>query len=151
MAAFLVAALNVYAYFNPDFQLSRYSVVHLVRAYKDKQKKADLEKIKDALEAYYDENSQYPGYDGWCGRIFAMLNPDVKDAISPYFENGDIPQDPSFKGTEKDYFYRREDRRHYVLLVVLESEPADSETYNYEGCHDWPGDNIYNYRVTSSR
>jgi len=151
IAAIVVAALNAYAYFNPDFQLSRFSIVYLIRAHDDNQRKADLARIQKAIENYYDDNGQYPAADGWCGRIVTVMYPDVKDALSDYFKETGIPQDPSFRGTGKDYFYRREDRNSYVLLAVLENPPAGSPTYNYEGCHDWPGAGVYNYRLTGSR
>jgi len=151
IAAVLVAALNAYAYFNPDLQLSRFSIVYFIRAHNDSQRKTDLEKIQKAVESYYDDNGQYPAADGWCGRIGTVMYPDVKEAIADYFSDKAIPQDPSFRGTNKDYFYRREDRNNYILLAVLENLPADSLTYNYEGCHDWPGDGVYNYQLSGSR
>ena len=151
IVALLVATLNVYAFFDPSFQLSQFSVVHFLRDHNDKQRISDINKIKDAVEKYYDEHSEYPATDGWCGRIFSVMHPEVKDAISPYFKNGDIPKDPSFGGTNKEYFYRREDKNTAVLMVALENLPSNAKTYNYSGCYDWPGDNTYNYRVTLTR
>lgn len=149
-AALVFAGLNAYSYFDPDFTLNKVSVVYWLREFNDRQRKADLEKIQAAVDRYYDENGEYPAFDGWCGRIVTVLHPDAKNAINPYFEQG-IPQDPSFRGTHKDYFYAREDRRTYVLMAVLENVPADTPTYNYTGCFDWPGNGVYNYQITSSR
>lgn len=151
IAAIVVAALNAYAYFNPDFQLSRYSIVYLIRVYNDNQRKADLNKIQEAVERYYNENGSYPASDSWCGRIFSIMHPEVKDAISDYFKEAGVPQDPSFRGSNKDYFYRREDRDTYILMAVLENLPANSPTYSYGGCFDWPGGGVYNYRIIGSR
>ncbi|OGY22241.1 MAG: hypothetical protein A2113_03110 [Candidatus Woykebacteria bacterium GWA1_44_8] len=151
LAAAIVAAFNAYAYFNPKFQLSKYSVVYLIHAQRDNQRKADLEKIKAAVEKYYDDNGQYPARDGWCGRIYSVFNPEVKDALSDYFAGGAIPRDPGFRETDRDYFYRRENTRTYVLMAALENLPADSPTYSYSGCHNWPGDDVYNYRLLISR
>ena len=151
IAAVLVAGLNAYAYFNPDFQFRKYSIVYVINIFGDKQRKADLEEIKVAVEKYYDENGEYPTRDGWCGRIISVLHPDAKDAIIGYFGTDGIPQDPLHRGTGQDYFYYREDRNTFVLLAKLENLPAGSPTYNYEGCFDWPGDGVFNYQVSGSR
>ena len=145
--AFLVAVLNVYAYLNPGFELSKYSVVRLFKSKVDEQRKADLQAIKQAIDKYRLENDDYPAQKDWCGRIISVLHPDVKNAIFDYFEHGAIPQDPAFKGTSKDYFYRHVDRNTYILLAVLEDVPDNTPTYNFEGCHDWPGEGVYNYRI----
>ncbi len=150
-AAVLVAALNLYAYFNPDFPLSQYTVNYFLGSYNDKTRKADMEKLRAAVEKSYDEQGEYPGWDGWCGRIVAVLHPDVKNAVNVYFENRAIPQDPAFRGTNKDYFYRREEKDIYVLMAVLENTPPDAKHFNYIGCHDWPGDEVYNYQIFGSR
>lgn len=145
--AFLVAVLNVYTFFNPGFELSKYSVVRLFKSRLDEQRKADLQAIKEAIDAYREQNSDYPAPKGWCGRIVSVLHPEVKDALFDYFDQGAIPQDPAFKGTHKDYFYKHVDRNTFILMAVLEDVPEDTLTYNFTGCHDWPGDNIYNYRI----
>src|SRR3990167_222172 len=134
LLAVAVAGLNAYAYFNPDFALSRFSVVYLLRSFNDKQRTADLEKIRVAIEKYYDENNEYPANDGWCGRIVTVLHPEVKDAINTYFGQSGIPQDPSYPGTSKDYFYRREDRNSFVLMAVLENSSPSSTISNYSDC-----------------
>lgn len=151
LAAMVFAALNVYAYFNPDFSLRKYSLVRYLTSINDNQRKADLRKLQAAIEDYYEREGEYPAYDGWCGRIFTFMHPEVKEAISDYFSGEGIPQDPSFAGTKKDYFYWREDKNKYILMAVLERPPAGSPTYNYEGCHDWPGDDVYNYQIVVSR
>jgi hypothetical protein len=151
LAAVVVAALNVYAYFNPEFPLSRYTVSYFLGSYNDKVRKADMEKLRVAVEKYYDETGQYPGSDGWCGRIVAILNPEVKNAINGYFNAKAVPQDPSFTGTNKDYFYRREEENAYILMAVLENPPEDAKHFNFTGCHDWPGDDVYNYQIVGSR
>jgi hypothetical protein len=147
LVAVIVAALNIYAYFNPDFELSKYSFVRFMRSRADEQRKEDLAKIKEAVDTYYAETGEYPAPEGWCGRIVTVLHPEVKNAIGDYFEKGGIPQDSSFQGTHKDYLYNHVDRDTYILLAVLENQPEGSPTYDFVGCHDWPGDGIYNYRV----
>jgi hypothetical protein len=149
--AFLVAALNVYAYFNPDFQLSRYTFVYLLNERNEEERRTELAQIQEAVEAYYDENGEYPARDAWCGRIVTVLNPDVKDAIKVYFPDEDIPADPAFAGTHKDYFYRRENKKSYVLLAVLQNPSENEATFNYQGCYDWPGNDVYNYQIGGSR
>ncbi len=80
-AAVLVAALNAYAYFNPDFPLSQYTVNYFLGSYNDKVRKADMEKLRVAVEKYYDDFGEYPARDGFCGRIIAVLYPDAKNSI----------------------------------------------------------------------
>lgn len=150
LIALVIAALNVYAYFEPNFQLSKFSVMYYLHNYNDNRRKNDLAKIKAAVDKYYDDHHDYPATDGWCGRIMSMMHQDVNEAIAPYFPNGKIPQDPAFGGTNKDYFYRKVDSTSYVLLAVLENKPSDSASYNYDGCYDWPGNGVYNYQVTGS-
>ncbi len=149
LLALIYAAVTVYSYFNPDFSVARYTPTVLIRNLDDERRKSDLVKIANALDNYYDKNSQLPGSVGYCGRIVSILNPEAMNALSPYFPGG-IPQDPRQKGTHEDYFYRYEDTNTYILMAVLSSPPAGARAYNFSGCHDWPGDNIYNYAVTNS-
>jgi len=148
--ALIVTGLNVYAYFNPGLELSRYSVLYFLRAYNDNNRKEDLNKIKVAVIKYYDEKGELPADIGWCSRIVSILHPDAKDALNPYFTSSGIPEDPSFRGTHQDYFYRREDRDTFILLARFENLPPDSEKYNYSGCFDWPGKDVYNYKIEVS-
>src|SRR3989344_3732387 len=92
--AFLVAVLNLYAYFNPSFELSKYSVVRIFKAKVDEQRKVDLQALKQAIDKYRLENDDYPAPKDWCGRIVSVLHPEVKNALFDYFERGAIPQDP---------------------------------------------------------
>jgi hypothetical protein len=147
LMAVVYASLTFYAYLYPSFNLAKYTPVNFLSIYRDDERKEELKQIADALDSYYDEERNLPGGEGFCSRIFSVLHPAVKNALSPYFPDG-IPQDPVQGGTHKDYFYLREDRDTYVLLAVLDNPPTD-ETYNYEGCHDWPGDDVYNYIVTN--
>jgi len=151
IAAFIFAGFNAYAYFNPEFSLRNYSLLRFLGSYNDKTRIKDLQNIQITVERYYDDNGEYPASDGWCGRIVSVLYPEAKDALQGYFNAGGIHQDPAFRGTSKDYFYRREDRNTYVLMAVLENPPVGSKTYSYEKCHDWPGDDVYNYRLEGSR
>lgn len=148
LVAFVYAGLTAYSYFNPEFNFGKYTPIYFLKNVNDENRKKDLEEIAKALDNYYDENRNLPGGIGYCGRITTVLYPDAKTALSPYFPKG-IPQDPSEAGTHKDYFYRYEDRDTYILMAVLELPPADSPTYNFEGCHDWPGDDVYNYMITN--
>ena len=148
IAAFIYAGLTVYAYNEPTFNLSRYTPIYFLKNFNDENRKKDLQRIAAALDAYQSEKRELPGAIGFCGRIFSVLHPVVKSAISPYFPDG-IPQDPTDRGTHKDYFYRKHDRDSYILMAVLENPPENSPAFNFEGCHDWPGDNIYNYVITN--
>lgn len=143
----LALAYNAYAYFNPDTMLSRYSMMYFLNQYYDNQREKDLEKIKVVLVDYFNKNSELPAKDGWCGRMVSILHPEVMNEISPYFGSGGIPQDPSRRGTHIDYFYKKVDRDTFVILAKMDNLPSSSEKYNYSGCYDWPGDDIYNYKV----
>ena len=151
LAAFVIALFNAYAYFNPKFELGRYSIVYFLHAARDKQRVADLAKIQGALEKSFEEKGEYPAYDGWCGPITSLFHPEVYDAIYPYFDANGVPRDPAFTEGNKGYFYRRENNRSYSLMAVFENLPAKSPTYNYPSCFDWPGDDVYNYRLEISR
>lgn len=152
--AFLFAILNLYAYFNPNFSLARYSPINYLRTQRDDQRKADLAKLQEGVKKYYEEHgNKYPGTESSCGRIVAILHSQVLDQLKPYFPPNQLPQDPSFGGTNKDYFYAKTETG-YVLMAVLEVPPVISEEeksrFNFKGCYDWPGDNVYNYRVDNS-
>jgi hypothetical protein len=152
LAALVLALLNVYAYFNPNFSLARYSPLNYFKLKQDEIRIRDLNTLQKAIGQYYDDNSQMPTNDGWCGRISGVLHPELKDALVPYLGRDGLPSDPLRGGTEKDYFYYRVDRSHYVLMADLEV-PKDQglakEKYNFIGCHDWPGDNVYNYQISN--
>lgn len=150
LVAFVFALFNAYAYFNPKFQLSRYSIVYFLHAARDKQRAADLAKIQAAVEKSFEEKGEYPASDGWCGPITSLLHSEVYDAIAPYFDANGVPRDPGFTESNRSYFYRRENRRSYILMAVFENLPAGSPTYSYSGCHDWPGDDVYNYKIEVS-
>ena len=145
--AFAYGGLTAYSYFYPSFNLAKYTPVNFLSGYRDKERIEELEKIAVALDDIYEEERNLPGSVDYCTRILQVLRPAVKNALSPYFPDG-IPQDPVHGGTDMDYFYLREDKNTYVLLAVLDSPPTN-EVYNFEGCHDWPGDDIYNYIVTN--
>lgn len=150
--AVAVAALTAYSYYNPTFSLAKYSPLNYFRVKQDDKRVEDLKSLQAAVVRYYEENNEMPTRDGWCGRISGVLHPEFRDAIEIYFPNGEPPLDPLRSGSEKDYFYYRVDRSHYVLMAVLEI-PRDqnlaSESYNFTGCHDWPGDGVYNYQLSN--
>lgn len=148
--ALVIAALNAYAYFNPNFSLARYSPFNYFRIKQDDIRVRDLTAIQKEIEQYYNDNNQVPANDGWCGRISGVLHPELKESLIPYSGRDGLPSDPLRGGTEKDYFYYRVDRTHYVLMADLEiprNQNLAPEKYNFTGCHDWPGDGVYNYRI----
>jgi len=148
IVAFIYAGLTAYSFYEPSFELSRYTPAYFLKNRNDETRKKDLQKIASALDQHYKENNELPGKIGFCGRIFTVLYPDVKGVLGLYFPDG-IPQDPSNRGSHTDYFYRKQDRDSYILMAVLENPPENSPAFNFEGCHDWPGDNIYNYVITN--
>jgi len=91
-----------------------------------------------------------PTADGWCGRFSTLLHPEFAIAVKPYLERQDLLYDPLYPNTNRDYFYYRVDKRTYILMAALEVPKENTKgKYNYERCHDWPGDDIYNYRMTN--
>ncbi|HSX58523.1 MAG TPA: hypothetical protein VLE47_04640 [Candidatus Saccharimonadales bacterium] len=150
IVALVIAVLNAYAYFNPNFSLARYSPLNYFRIKQDDIRVRDLSTIQKAIEQYYDANNQVPTNDGWCGRVSGVLHPELREALVAYLGRDGLPSDPLRGSTEKDYFYYRVDRTHYVLMADLEiprNQGLAPEKYNFTGCHDWPGDGVYNYRI----
>lgn len=148
--AILFAVFNIYAYYNPSFSLSRYSPLNYLKAKRDEGRINDLKKLEKAVLSYYEENNAMPTSDGWCGRYAGVLHPEFSLQIKPYLEKEELPHDPLYSNTDRDYFFYRVDKRHYVLMAALELPKEDTKgKYNYERCHDWPGDDIYNYRITN--
>lgn len=150
LLAVVFALLNVYAYYNPGFSLARYSPLNFLKAKNDEKRVADLKKLEKAVLAYFEANNALPASDGWCGRYAAVLHPEFAIQIKPFLEKQELPHDPLYANTDKDYFYYRVDKNHYILMAVLELPKEDTKgKYNYERCHDWPGDDVYNYRLTN--
>lgn len=148
LLAFVFAALNVYSYYNPGFSLAKYSPLNYVRAQRDAIRVKDLDKLRNAIVAYYAAKNEVPVSS--CGRISGVMHPEFANAITPFLDKGDLLADPTTGGTEKDYFYMRVDRTHFILMAVLEMPTTDTTgKYNYTSCHDWPGDNVYNYQVNN--
>ncbi len=151
-AAVVVAVLTGYSYYNPRFTLSKYSPLNYFRIKQDDKRIEDLKSLETAVLKFYDENNGMPANEGFCGRISGVLHPEFRDDVKLYFDSGDVPQDPLRANSEKDYFYYRVDRSHYVLMAALEI-PRDqgftSDKYNFTGCHDWPGNGVYNYQVSN--
>lgn len=148
--AVIFSLLNVYAYYNPNFSLARYSPLNYLKAKRDETRIKDLKKLEKAIIAYFETNRTLPTSDGWCGRFSSLLHPDFATEIKPYLEEQELPHDPLYPNTDKDYFYYRVDKHNYILMAVLEV-PKENTTgkYNYEKCHDWPGNDVYNYRLTN--
>lgn len=150
--AVAMAVLAAYSYYNPSFTLSKYSPLNYFRVQQDDKRVDDLKALESAITKYYDENSEMPTRDGWCGRISGVLHPEFRNAVAFDFPNGEPPQDPLRPNSPKDYFYYRVDRSHYVLMAVLEvprDQGLSAEQYNFANCHDWPGDNIYNFQLSN--
>jgi hypothetical protein len=95
-------------------------------------------------------NNELPANNGWCGRISTALHPEFSEAVVNFMPSGTIPHDPLYGNSSKDYFYFRVDRSRYVLMAVM-SKPQENRAgtyvYNFDRCHDWPGDNVYNYQI----
>ncbi len=148
--AVIFAALNAYAYYNPSFSLAKYSPLNYFRLKFDEQRIKDLKNMEKAVLAYYNDHNEMPGSDGWCGSISGILHPEFGMAIKSYMPNGQLPNDPTHGGTDHDYFYYRVDRAHFILMAALDLPKSNTKgLYNYTGCHDWPGNDIYNYQINN--
>lgn len=115
---------------------------------RDGKRKADLEQIRSALEMYRADNGQYPPIDGggWCTQISNTTYPEVKNALEAGYIDP-VPQDPSYAGTYRDYFYRRINDSQYALYAELEVSDISDD---FSGCARIGGlNNEYDYRVTS--
>ncbi|HEY4694368.1 MAG TPA: hypothetical protein VIH52_00120 [Candidatus Nanoarchaeia archaeon] len=150
-AAIVFAAANIYSYYNPEFSLSKYSPINFLRSKRDEIRVNDLKTLEKAIVDYYNDNNQMPAFDGWCGRLSSVLHPEFSLQIKPYLENQELPHDPSTGNTGTDYFYYRVDRSRYILMAVMELPAEDGGEgkyiYNFKNCHDWPGNDIYNYQI----
>lgn len=148
--AVIFAGLNAYAYYNPSFSLAKYSPLNYFRLKLDEERIKDLKTMEKAILAYYDDHNQMPANDGWCGRISGILHPEFGYAIKTYLADGKVPNDPTHGNSEKDYFYYRVDRAHYILMAALDVPKEDTkDKYNYTGCHDWPGNDVYNFQINN--
>lgn len=147
LLALIFAALNVYAYYNPKFNLAKYSPLNYIRTQRDNERIAELKKLEVALIKYYEDTNQLPASDGWCGRINSVLHPEFAAAVKPYLKDNTLPNDPSPANINHDYFYYRVNKRNYVLQTVLELPKEGNKGLNVKNCHDWPGNDIYNYRL----
>lgn len=69
---------------------------------RDAQRKVDLRKIQTALEAFYQDNGEYPDVGALCGQP-------ASTALDILFTEGyiaEIPLDPNDDGTGGDYYAR---------------------------------------------
>lgn len=116
-------------------------------------RKSDLLKIQSALELYRSNNGDYPGPIDWCAQITHTTYPEVLNALQPaYLEN--IPKDPKYKNTGRDYMYWHNAFGRYRLYAVLDytGDPnAVSQVMITDGgSHCGGTDNTYyNYKVTN--
>lgn len=159
LVAVIFALLNVYAYYNPSFSLSKYSPLNFLKAEHDKQRVKDLQTLQTGIENYYNDKNTMPGSS--CGRISGVLHPgfisDIESYL-PHFTNNsnNVPSDPIYGNSDHDYFYYRYDNSHYLLMAVMELSSDGNGGLNGIGntlfshsCHDWPGNDIYNYKLTN--
>ncbi len=151
LLALAFAFLNVYSYFNPNFSLAKYTLVNILSNQRDAQRVKDLKTLEDAIVAFYNKNGQLPTNDGWCGRLSDILYPDFATQVKSFLPNFTLPHDPTYPNTSKDYFFYRVDRGRYILMAVMDTPPDQTSehyvNFNLAKCHDWPGDDVFNYLV----
>jgi 4-amino-4-deoxy-L-arabinose transferase-like glycosyltransferase len=92
----------------------------------DAQRREDLEEIRVALEAYYDEEEQYPSTLGSFQTLCAYVEADAGCAIEEYIDP--IPQDPLGDPIRYGYFYASDGQRFSVFsLLEGPAEPLTVE------------------------
>lgn len=119
--AFMAVAILVAL--NPAVQLGKA---------RDARRKSDLNKLKNLLEDYYNDNDCYPQ--------------NIVELAPSYI--GNVPKDPLSKS---DYTYKSPDCDTYRIYVTLEykQDPKIAEVGCQEGCG--PGGSCdYNYGICSS-
>jgi len=114
---------------------------------RDARRKEDLRQISLAIEMYYQKYGNYPRPAGWCTQISNPTNnwgPDFQNDISEWLKN--VPLDPVYHDTYRDYFYRNIDDQSYYLYAELESEDRTDD--GFSGCARIGGlNNEYDYRI----
>jgi prepilin-type N-terminal cleavage/methylation domain-containing protein len=120
-------AMAVVATMNPATQLSKA---------RDARRKSDLQKIKNPLEDYYNDNKCYPTVE--------EMNCDPGTNLRPYWSK--VPCDPL---TNTSYYYERPSCDVYRIYVKLDySKDLDiAKSGCSSGCG--PG-GAYNYGISSS-
>lgn len=104
---------------------------------RDAQRKADVQVIKTAIEAYYEENGKYPvgaatiddtNHIITC-EIKQCLMSDIADDLAPYLAT--IPEDPLNSGKLVYEYVVNNSRNAYALYVTLED---DHDPYGPKPC-----------------
>jgi len=112
-------------------------IVKLANA-RDARRKADLQKLKNPLEDYYNDHKCYPAES-----IINSCNPG--DGLRPYWAK--IPCDPQ---TNASYFYELENCNTYRIYVNLENrndpDIIKAGCTSTGGC---PGNASFNWGITS--
>lgn len=111
----LIELLVVVAIIGILIAVGSISYQRAVQLSRDSRRKTDLEQIRQALETYRTENSQYPDSATY-----------TADLTSGGFI-GAVPQDPKIGSGYQDYVYTRNSVSTYTLCALLEN----TETPNY--------------------
>jgi hypothetical protein len=85
---------------------------------RDQQRQLDLADIQDALEAYFEDEDEYPNTNGNIQTV-CVFEQDIGCALTDVIDP--IPSDPLGEPAENGYFYQS-DGETYVLYAIRESE-----------------------------
>lgn len=126
-----ILAVVLLSAFKPGTQLAKA---------RDARRKADLQKLKNPLEDYYNDNKCYPDPPLLDCKLPAD-NPGTN--FQPYKDK--VPCDPE---TNNKYYYEKVNCNTYRIYVNLEykSDPAIAETGCTNGCGPSP---YYNWGISS--
>lgn len=111
----LIELLVVVAIIGILIAVGSISYQRAVQLSRDSRRKTDLEQIRQALETYRSENSQYPDTANYATSL-----------TSGGFI-GTFPQDPKISSGHQDYTYTRNSVSTYTLCALLEN--TDSPNY----------------------
>lgn len=119
----------------------------------DARRKNDLKQLQNALASYYTDKGDYPpaaNPGGWCTQISRPTEPAVKNELQPTYTKN-VPLDPVYANSSKDYFYWKPSQGAYRLYAVLESvddpdlKPGILSNDGGASCFGY--DASYNYKV----
>ena len=116
---------------------------------RDSQRMNDLNQLSKIIELYNVDNGNYPMPSGWCTQYSGAgyIN-SFKNELSKYVS--EVPYDPLYKGTHKDYIYQNVGDTSYRLYAELESTDRSDDGLSFAGCVRTNNtDNEYDYRIPS--
>ncbi len=128
------------------------------RQARDTIRKHHLQDIEDSLYLAYSTHGEYPPYgvSSWCGRLNDPANAEIRAQIETSlrqkiekYANPDkpFPSDPSYAGTNQDYFYWKHSPASFELFSILEADDNNNRTVT--ACTEADDSTAYDYGINS--